>query len=187
MDGIGTDLIHHLVDQSDVGESTSGHDFIVTSSSTVGVEVLVLDTTFVEVSSGRRVLGNGTGGGDMISSDRVTQVQQAVSTLDAFDLLGNEFGGFEEGRVVDVSGVRLPVVDLLVRGLQGIPSSSTLRDLLIDVDEHFRLEVVVDSALSGSSSGPDVLQEDGLTILVVTKGFLFKINVDGTSQSVSND
>lgn len=72
VDGFGTNLVHHFIDQSNVGESTSSHDFIVTSSSTIGVEVLLLDISFIEISSSRRVLSNRTSRRDVISSNGVT-------------------------------------------------------------------------------------------------------------------
>lgn len=103
VDSLRSDLVDHLVDESGVGESTTGHDFIVTSSSTVGVEVLSLDVTFVQVSGGGGVLSNGTSRRDVIGGDGVTKVQEAVSILDVLDGLGDKFGALEEGRVVNVS------------------------------------------------------------------------------------
>lgn len=97
------------------------------------------------------------------------------------DGLGNKFGALEEGRIVDISRFTLPVINLVVRSLQSIPSGGTLGNSLVNFTEHFRLEGFIDSRLSGRSSGPDVSQENGLTILIVTEGFLFEININGTS------
>ena len=44
MDGRWADLRHHLVDQTHVGESATGHDFIVATTRAVRVEVLGLDS-----------------------------------------------------------------------------------------------------------------------------------------------
>lgn len=60
VDGFRSDLVYHLVDESGVGEGTTGHDFIVTSSGAVGVEVLSLNVAFVQVSRGGGVLSDRT-------------------------------------------------------------------------------------------------------------------------------
>ncbi len=57
-----TNLVDHLVNETDVGKSTTGHDLIITSAGTVGVEVLGGDTTLSKVASGRGVLGDLTSG-----------------------------------------------------------------------------------------------------------------------------
>lgn len=58
VDGGRADLRYHLVDQADVGEGATGHNLIVTSAGTVGVEVLSLDSTLSEVAGSRRVFGD---------------------------------------------------------------------------------------------------------------------------------
>ena len=49
MNSVRAGLFDKLVDEADVGESSSGHNFVVTSASTIGVEVLGADTTTVQV------------------------------------------------------------------------------------------------------------------------------------------
>ena len=83
MDGSGTDLRHHLVDEADVSESSACHDLIVTSARAIRVEVLGRDVALSEVASGRRILGDLTSRRDVISCDGVSDVQEAVSTIDA--------------------------------------------------------------------------------------------------------
>jgi len=99
----GSNLRHHLVDESNVGESTTGHDLIVTSAGTVRVEVLGGNTTLSEVTGSGRVLGNLSGGRDVISSDRVTDVQEAMSVVNASNRGGASLSSCEERRVMDVS------------------------------------------------------------------------------------
>ena len=62
VDGGGTDLGHHLVDEAHVGEGTTGHDLVVTSAGTVGVEVLGGDVALGEVAGGGGILGDLTSG-----------------------------------------------------------------------------------------------------------------------------
>lgn len=60
MNSLRSNLVHHLVNESRVSESSSSHDLIVATSSTVGVEVLRLDVTLIEVSRSRGVLSDHT-------------------------------------------------------------------------------------------------------------------------------
>jgi len=72
VDCLGANLVDHLVDESGISESSSSHDFIVSSSCTVSIEVLLLDASLVEVSSSRGVLGDSSSWGDVIGSDGIT-------------------------------------------------------------------------------------------------------------------
>lgn len=123
----------------------------------------------------------------MIGGDGVAEVQEAVRVLDVLDGLGDKLGALEEGRVVDVSRFRLPVVHLVVGGLEGVPSWGTLRDLVVDFGEHLRLEALGDSILGEGSRWPDVSEEDGLAGLVVAEGFLLEIDVHVADESVRDN
>lgn len=68
-----------LVDESDIGESTSGHDFVISSSSTVSVEILGLNTSLLEVSCSRRVLGDLTSRRDVIGGNRISNIEKSLS------------------------------------------------------------------------------------------------------------
>ena len=72
VDSLRSNLVDHLVDESGISECSSSHDFIVSSSSTVSIEVLLLDASLVEVSSSRGILGDSTSWGDVIGSDGIT-------------------------------------------------------------------------------------------------------------------
>jgi hypothetical protein len=102
VNSLGGSLADHLVDQADVGEGTTNHDFVITTTSTVAVEVVLLNTTGFQVASSRRALGDVTSRADVIGGDRVTEVQQAVGVLDGSERSGFELHRLEEGRVVNV-------------------------------------------------------------------------------------
>jgi hypothetical protein len=53
VNGVWTDLLDHLVDDTSVSKGASSHDLVVASASTVGVEVLLLHVTFIQVTCGR--------------------------------------------------------------------------------------------------------------------------------------
>jgi len=187
MDGLGSGLFDELVDKSDVGEGTSGHNFVITSSGTISVEVLLFNSLLLEESSSRRVLGDITSRGNVISGDGVTKVKETVSILDILDFGKGQFSLLEEGRVMDVSGVLLPLILLGLGGIKGVPSVSTLGDSAINFLEHFRLEGFSNHLVDFASVGPDVLQEDILTFLILTDGFGVEVNVEGTSEGIGNN
>lgn len=60
--GVGTSLVNHLVDKTNVGESTTGHDLVVTAAGAVGVVVLLSDSAFSQVAGSGRVFGDLTSG-----------------------------------------------------------------------------------------------------------------------------
>lgn len=81
--GSGSDLRHHLVDETDVGEGATSHNLIVASARTIRVEVLRSNISFSQVAGGWGIFCDLTSRGDVISRDRVTNIKQAVSTVDA--------------------------------------------------------------------------------------------------------
>jgi len=187
MHGSRSSLLNHLVDKTDVSEGTSSHDLIVTSARSVGVEVLIGDSTLSEEASSRGVLGNLSGGGDVISSNGITHVQKAVSVVDIRDFLDLSFGGLEERRVVDVGGVIIPRVEFTFRGLEVLPHLGSLKDVVVNVNEHLRFDASFSNCRNFITSGPDFRKEDILSILVLTNRLSFEVVVDGTGKGVSND
>jgi hypothetical protein len=104
MDSLGTNLVNELVNETNVSESTTSHDLIVTSTSTISVVVFWSNALAVEIASSRRASGDLTSRRDMIGSDGITDIEEAVSILYAFNRLGLSFSLLEERRVVDISG-----------------------------------------------------------------------------------
>jgi len=72
VNSLRANLVDHLVDESGISECSSSHDFIVSSSGTISIEVLLLDASFIEISSSRGVLRDSSCWGDVISSDGIT-------------------------------------------------------------------------------------------------------------------
>jgi len=119
--GCGANLRHHLVDETHVGEGATSHNLIVTSTGTVRVVVLGSNTTLLEVAGSRRVLGDLAGRRDVISSDRITDVQEAVGVDDGRARFDLSLSRLEEGRVVDVGGDIVPIVELTLRSFKVLP------------------------------------------------------------------
>lgn len=121
VDGLWSDFIDELVDKSDVGEGSSCHDLVISSSGTVCVVVLWPNTSGFQVSGGWRVVGNLTSWRDMVGGDGVTQVQEDVSIGDALDWGQTGLDALEERWVVDVGGVLIPGIELSFWSLERLP------------------------------------------------------------------
>jgi len=186
VDGLRSDLINHLVDNSDVTESTSGHDFEVTSSGTESVEVLLTNTLGDQISTSGRVLLDLTSRGDVISGDEVSERTEDVGILDLFERRKGGAEALEERRIVNVCG-GFPVVDLASAGGQGVPSSSTLGDTLVDFLEVVSLDVFLNNLENLGSGRPDVLKVDILAVRSLTKGFIVQVLVNSAGKSIGND
>lgn len=187
VEGIGSDLVVHLVDESGVGEGSSGHDFVVSSSGSVGVEILSLDSSLFEVGGSGGILGDVSGWGDVISGDEVSEVGEAVGSLDAWDWLGDLGDSIEVGWLVDIGGGLLPLVLFGWLNLEVVPSGGSLGDLGVVLSEHVRVQELVDGGLDLFSGWPDILQEDVLSLGVNSDWVSLEIDVHGSSQSVGND
>lgn len=74
-----------------------------------------------------------------------------------------------------------------VRCVEEYKSSNTYSNLAVDVNKHFLENVGGDDVGDFFVSRPDVLQEDFLAFLGLADGFLFEVDVDGTSEGVGNN
>jgi hypothetical protein len=187
MHGGGTSLGNHLVDKTHISESTTGHDLVVTSAGSVRVEVLVGNSTLSKEASSRGVLGDLTGGGDVIGGDGVTHVQEAVGIVNVSDGLEFGLGALEEGRVVDVGRVIVPRVEFTSGGFEVLPHLRSLKDVVVDVNEHFGLDATFSNILNFITRRPDIGEENIFAVLVLTEGLSLKVMVDGTGKSVGNN
>ena len=187
MDSLRADFRNELVDDSDIGEGASGHYLVVSSSGSVLVEVLGLNTSGHQVLGSAGSLGNVSGGGNVVSGDGVSEAQEHSGVLDGHNLIDLLANHIEERRSLDVSGLVVPGEQRGLFHFEGVPFVSSLGDSLVDILEHFGLDDL-GNQLGGLFSGrPDVSQENVLSALVLADGFCFEVNVDVTGQSISDD
>lgn len=178
VDGLGADGGDQLVDDPGVGEGASGHDLVVSSPGSVGVKVHLLDSFFGEVPGGGGVLGDASRGGDVVGGDGIPEAAEDVGVADVGDLGESEFRRLEEGRVVDVGRSLFPLVSLGGLGLEGVPPVGSLGNLGVDFLEHLRGQALAYNFFHIGSGGPDVLEEDWLSVGVVADGLSLEIEVD---------
>lgn len=65
--------LHHLIGDPDVSKSTSSHDEIIASASTISVEIFLLNSSFLEESSSRRRCRNVTSWRNVVCSYGITK------------------------------------------------------------------------------------------------------------------
>ena len=187
IDGLGSSLADELVDQTNVGEGTTGHNLVVTTPGTVGVELLGLNTVIVEVTGSGGLARDVSGGGDVIGGDGVANVQEDVGTGDVGGLGGLEGHTVEVRRETDVGGVGVPLVQGRLVDLEVLPRLRSGLDVLVDILEESGLDDLGDDLLDLLLRRPDVLQEDLLSGgLRDTDGLLLEVLGDRSSQSEGN-
>lgn len=187
MDGCGSNLRYHLVDETDIGKGTTSHNLIITSARTVGVEILGGNSTISQIAGSRGVFGNLSGRRDVIGSDRVTNVEQAVSVIDACNRGGTNFGRCKEGRVVDVCRVILPFVKLTSGSFKVLPHLATVKDSVISFLEHLRGDCTCSDSTDLLTRGPNISKENIFSFLILAERLSLKIDVHGSSNSVGNN
>lgn len=187
MDGDRALFADQLVQQADVGEGTAGHDLVVTTARTVRVEVLALDSALSEEARSGGILGDVSGGRNVIGSDEISEIEQARGALDLSHGSVRLGHALEVRGRVNVGGGSVPRVHGLAGGLERGPRGGSLRDARVHL-----LELLCDYRLGYNGlnlvvRGPDVLQEDILASSVLSDWILGPINVHLSSERISND
>lgn len=185
MQCLWTNFVIHLVDNPGVGESASGHDQVVSSSTAITVVILLLYAFFVEISSGGRVFGNGSSWGNVVGGDEVSERGQTVSALDVFDFLQLGLDILEERRVLNVGGV-VPLIDAILTDWQLVPTVSALGDLVVVVLEHLGLDHLFDQLIDFLLARPDLFQKHVLPIFIHSDRSLLEVDVHCACQSVGH-
>lgn len=95
-------IVAHFVLDSDVGECALGHYDVVASSCSISVEIFLLDSVACEPFGGSRVAGDVTCRRNVVGSNIVAYVYEAVCVLDAVDWSKFLFCASYERRVGDI-------------------------------------------------------------------------------------
>jgi len=125
-----------FVEQADVGEGAAHHHLVVAAACTLGIEVFAGHSPALELRAGGSVLGDVACGADVVGGNRVAQVEEAVRTRNLLDD-GQLFGQLlEEGRVIDLGALLLPLLAGRLGGLKRVPAGRAKRDFLLNFAEH---------------------------------------------------
>lgn len=110
MNSLRTNLVFkHSVENANVGKSASGHDQIVSSPGSIGVEIFLLNAFGFEEARSRRVSSNISSRRNMISSNRISKYGQDVCILNRLKLRQLFLNWLEEWRIMDIGGCFIPL------------------------------------------------------------------------------
>ena len=123
----------------------------------------------------------------MVRSDRVTDIEEAVSVGDAVNGRSGSLGRLEEGWVVDVGRGVVPIVELASRGIKILPHLGSVEDRVVCSLEHLGGDNLVGHGGDLLTARPYVSKEDIVALLVLAERLRLEVEVDGASQSIGND
>src|SRR5690606_17685188 len=106
----------------------AGHDAVVSAPGTVGVEILRRNTFFLQVFAGGAVRRDASGRGDVVRGDGIAQQSQCPRAADLLDRLHFRRQVDEEGRLLDVGGIFVPVVQVPLRRGHVVPALVGVED-----------------------------------------------------------
>lgn len=104
----------------------------------------------------------------MISGNRVSHINEAVSSFDARNWLDFICGILEEWWVVHVGRFFIPFVLSAFWGIESLPHLASLKDVVVSRSEHFWLDDSICQLGNLITSRPDIAEEDWLSLFVVT-------------------
>jgi len=123
----------------------------------------------------------------MVSRNRVTNVQKAVSSIDRVTRSDSSLGRLEEWRVVDVGGCVIPRVELTLGSVEVLPHLAALQDVAVSFFEHIGIDDALSDSTDFITGWPDVSQENIVALLVLAERLSLEIEVDRSSKSIGND
>ncbi len=104
-----------------------------------------------------------------------------MGVLDVLDLGRLLAHALEEGRVLDVGRVVVPLVDLAFRHLDGLPHLVAVEHLGVFLAEHLGVDLLHRLGDLGLG-GPDVLEVDRLAVAAFTDGVIVQVAAHITGQ-----
>lgn len=127
-----------LVHYANVTKSSSRHDEIVPAPTSIGIEVLALNAFGDQKLCSYAVLVDVTGWRNVVGGDTVAKIEQTVSILDSESAWWCVRHALEEGGVMDVGRLGIPLIERTLRGCELVPHVIPFRDGLVGSSEHLR-------------------------------------------------
>src|SRR5918997_4650627 len=187
VDRVAAFLLHELVPEANVAEGAPHHHLVVAAPGAVGVEVARVHALAYEVLPGRHLRGDRARRRDVVGGDRVPDLDEHAGPL--YVPQGLRFGreALEEGRLLDVGGVGVPLVEVAGGHVHLVP----LLVAGVDVGVLALVDLRVQGALYLLGylglRGPDVLEVDGVASLVLSERVVDQVQVHGPCQGVGDD
>ena len=124
------------------------------------------------------------GGRDVIGCNRVAKERQHPGRLYRLDRRNLRRHALEERRLLDVSGVRIPLVEISSGNLKPLPHLVSFFDVGVFLFVHFGLDGLPDSLLDLLLGRPDILQVDRLAVRIVGQRLRSQVDVHTPGQRI---
>ena len=170
----------HFIEQFRVGKGSTLCRQVIAPMGGVGVEVFLRHAHFMQVFTGCAVHQDGIGRRKVVGGDVVRQHRQRAHTLEGFLAY---HATFPVRRATNVGALGAPVV-VRVGVRVRIPGDVEHRN--ISAAELLRLHTGLHDGVNFRIIRPDVLQGNGVAILVVTQGVFFDVEADGACNRISH-
>ncbi|MNV39210.1 hypothetical protein D3C71_1307820 [compost metagenome] len=190
VDGVATFLAvraEHVVADADIGEGAAHHHFMVATARAVLVEVGHGNAVLRQIGASRRSSLDRTGRRNMVGGDLVAEETEDARALDVLEA-GALFAHADEiGRVLNIGGLVVPGIGLARRNLNGLPVRVTLEHVSILGFVELTGDVFQDEFLDFLGGRPDILEIDGVAVLVVADRLLGQILLDRAGKRIGHD
>src|SRR5699024_808127 len=134
-----------------------------------------------------RVLGDGTGRGNVVGGNGITEQGQAARAANRLHIFDVGSHAVEIGRVLHVGAAAVPLVDFAFRHVQALPAFVAGVDVAVALLEHVRIQRIGDDLVDFRLRRPDVLEVDVVASAVLTQRVGAQVHVDGTGQRIGHD
>ena len=171
---------------TNIGESASGHDAIVSATGAVAIEVVGFDAIFGEEEARWAGFFDGASGGDVVGGHAIAEDTEGASVEDFVDVtwLHGEVG--EEGGFLDVGAGFVPSVDIAGGARDFVPLGILGREVGVEASEDLRAEGGLHGGLDFGEGGPEIAEEDGGAIGRGGEGIGGEIEIDVASDGESD-
>ena len=114
----------------------------------------------------------------MVGGDRVAEDAERPGALNLAHPTGLQAELREEGRLLDIGGVRIPRVNVAGGGRHFVPFRVLGRKVPVEPPKHVGLERGLQLVADFLKGGPDVAQEYRLAVLALAQGFMAEVDVN---------
>ncbi len=176
-----------LVAQADVAEGAAHHDLVVAATAPVGVEVAGVYALLDQVLPGRHLRGDRAGRRDVVRRHRVPDLHQDARPFDVLEVLRVGTHVLEEGGLLDVGRVGVPLVEVALGDLHVVPLLVAGVDVGVLLSVDLRVQGVVDLPGHLLLRRPHVLEVDGVALAILAQRVLREVYVHRAGQGVGDD
>lgn len=131
-------FIHKFVHKADIGKCASYHNFMISATTSIRIEVFVIYAMLNQVFCSRAILVDSPWRRNLICGNTISKLEQAITILYPMKTRWFHRHVLKIRRLVNVGGVWIPWIESWSRNWKPIPHRIALCDSLINALEHVR-------------------------------------------------